>query len=474
MVFSSIEFIWLFMPVVLAGYLVVPPRWRNALLAAMSVLFYAWGAHAFLFVFVASILLNFAACAVLQHFLDAGRRDRARIALWIAIAFNLALLFTWKYTGFAVRQIDGVLGAGTIPVPDITLPIGISFFTFHGISYVVDVWRGHARPMRRIADYAQYMAFFPQLIAGPIIRYHQIDDQIRHPPPRSQRLDDFGEGFPRFALGLAKKVLIADPAGGVADAAFALSSQPNATTAWVGALAYTVQIYFDFSGYSDMAIGLARMFGFRFPENFNRPYSSVSMTDFWRRWHMTLSRWFRDYVYIPLGGSRGSQAQTARNLLFVFLLTGTWHGAAWTFVLWGVYNGLLIVGERLLGIARLPDERWQASRRAFTFLLVVVGWVLFRSSGLGQAGDVLAAMASLDFSALHPAVDAALRPEPLLAIAVGLASVLLPRDFVLGRVVMDRWAGAPLIARAAVFVALPYAAISVAAGSFSPFLYFQF
>ena len=242
-----------------------------------------------------------------------------------------------------------MLGAGTIGVPDIALPIGISFFTFHAISYIVDIHRGEARPMRSIADYTQYMAFFPQLIAGPIVRYHEIDDQILAPPPRSSRIDDFAEGFPRFALGLSKKVVIADPAGRVADAAFAVSAAPDDGTAWLGALAYTVQIYFDFSGYSDMAIGMARMFGFRFPENFNRPYSSVSMSDFWRRWHMTLSRWFRDYVYIPMGGSRGTQAQTVRNLLFVFLLTGAWHGAAWTFVLWGVYNGLLLVGERLGG-----------------------------------------------------------------------------------------------------------------------------
>jgi alginate O-acetyltransferase complex protein AlgI len=474
MVFSSIEFIWLFMPVVLAGYLVVPPRWRNAILAVVSLGFYVWGAHAFLFVFLFSIALNFVAGAVIQRLKDGEHPERAKTALWIAIAFNLALLFAWKYTVFAVRQIDGILGDGTIGVPDITLPIGISFFTFHAISYIIDIWRGQARPMRRIADYTQYMAFFPQLIAGPIVRYHQIDDQIREPPPRGQRLDDFAEGFPRFALGLSKKVVIADPAGRVADAAFAVSAQPTSATAWVGALAYTVQIYFDFSGYSDMAIGMARMFGFRFPENFNRPYSSVSMTDFWRRWHMTLSRWFRDYVYIPLGGSKGTTGHTVRNLLFVFLLTGAWHGAAWTFVLWGVYNGLLLVGERLTGINRLADERWAIGRRAATFLLVVFGWVLFRSSDLGQAAEFAGAMLSFDFSGLDPAVDAALQGQAVLALAVGLATVLLPRDLVLGRVVMDRWSGAPLLARGAVLVTLPYAAIVVAAGSFSPFLYFQF
>ncbi|RKQ92888.1 alginate O-acetyltransferase complex protein AlgI [Solirubrobacter pauli] len=474
MVFSSIEFIWLFMPVVLAGYLALAPRWRNVLLAVVSLGFYVWGAHAFLFVFLFSIGLNFVAGAIIGRLKAGPNPERAKTALLVAIVFNLALLFAWKYTVFVAQQIDAVLGDGVIPVPEITLPIGISFFTFHAISYIVDIYRGQARPMRSVADYTQYMAFFPQLIAGPIVRYHEIEDQIRHPPPRSSRLDDIAEGFPRFALGLSKKVVVADPAGRVADAAFAVSANPTSGTAWIGALAYTVQIYFDFSGYSDMAIGMARMFGLRFPENFNRPYSSVSMTDFWRRWHMTLSRWFRDYVYIPLGGSRGTQAHTVRNLMFVFLLTGAWHGAAWTFVLWGVYNGLLLVGERLAGINRWSDDRWMWPRRLVTFVLVVFGWVLFRATDLGQAIDFMVAMVSFDFSGIDPRVEAALQGQAVLALVVGLASVLLPRDLVFGRVVMDRWAGTPLYARFAVLVLVPYAAVVVAAGSFSPFLYFQF
>ena len=327
--------------------------------------------------------------------------------------------------------------------------------------------------MRRLADYAQYMAFFPQLIAGPIVRFHQIDEQIRHPPPRAQRLDDIAEGFPRFAWGLCKKVLIADQAGLIADAAFA-SGSPSGATAWIGALAYTVQIYFDFSGYSDMAIGLARMFGFVFPENFARPYSAVSMTDFWRRWHMTLSGWFRDYVYIPLGGSRGATEVTVRNLMVVFFLTGAWHGAAWTFVLWGLYNGALLVGERLTGLSVLPDDRLAALRRAATLLLVVLGWVLFRADDLGEALDFYGAMASLDPGTLSPAVDAAATPRAQLALAIGVATFLLPRDLVVGRVLQARWSGAPLAARIGVIATLPLAAISVAAGSFSPFLYFRF
>ncbi len=463
MVFSSIEFLWLFMPLVLAAYLVVPPRLRNATLAAASLVFYVWGAHAVLFLFLASITFNYVV----------GRFAADRRVLVFGVVVNLLGLAFWKYAVFVADQLDALLGlaGGGVGTPHIALPIGISFFTFHGISYLVDIHRGQAQPLRSIVDYAQYMAFFPQLIAGPIIRYHQIDDQIRTPPPRAQRLDDIAQGFPRFALGLSKKVLVADKVAPIADAAFANGADVTTPTAWLGALAYTIQIYFDFSGYSDMAIGLARMFGFRFPENFARPYSAVSLTDFWRRWHMTLSRWFRDYVYIPLGGSRGASETTIRNLLVVFFLTGIWHGAGWTFILWGLYHGLLLVGERVTGIRTLPDARMTALRRAATFLLVLLGWVLFRSADVGQAGDFYRAMAGLDAGALSDAVRTAASPEAVAALVVGVLSVLLPRDFVTGvRVGESR---SPVV-RIAVVALAPLAAIAVAAGSFSPFLYFQF
>jgi alginate O-acetyltransferase complex protein AlgI len=478
MVFSSIEFLWFFMPVVLVLYALVPPRARNLLLALVSIVFYAWGAHAIVVVFLASIALNYVAGRLIGRYKSREREDLARRTMWVAVVVNLLILFTWKYTVFAVEQLNSLLGifsgGEVVPVPSILLPIGISFFTFHGISYVVDVTRETAPPMRKIADYTQYMAFFPQLIAGPIVRYHQIDDQIRHPPPRSERLNDLAEGFPRFALGLCKKVLIADQVAPIADAAFSDPSGLTFTGAWIGALAYTVQIYFDFSGYSDMAIGLARMFGFRFPENFDRPYSAVSVTDFWRRWHITLSRWFRDYVYIPLGGSREGQAKTVRNLMIIFLLVGFWHGAAWPFVLWGVYHGVLLVIERVSGIATMPDERLWVLRRAGTFVLVVFGWVLFRSVDLSTAGEVYAAMLTPSGGALPAALDETLVTPAILALAWGIASVLLPRDLVMGRVVQGRWTGGPLAARLAVLALLPFAAITVAAGSFSPFLYFQF
>jgi len=477
MVFSSIEFLWFFMPAVLLAYAVVAPRWRNGLLAAVSLVFYVWGAHAIILVFLASILFNYLAGRWIGRAVEEGRKLTARRVMQAAIVANLAVLFGWKYTVFAVDQLNGLIGVfgdGSIPEPSILLPIGISFFTFHGISYVVDVTRGHAKPMRGIADYAQYMAFFPQLIAGPIIRYHQIEDQIRTPPPRSQRLEDIAEGFPRFALGLCKKVLIADQVAPIANAAFSDPSGVTTAGAWIGALAFTVQIYFDFSGYTDMAIGLARMFGFRFPENFDRPYSAVSMTDFWRRWHITLSRWFRDYVYIPLGGSRVSQAVTVRNLLVIFLLVGAWHGAAWTFVLWGLYNGGILIAERLSGVSKMTDERLAVPRRAGTFLLVVFGWVLFRAGSVGDALDVYSAMLSPNLGELPQAIDEALVPPAIIALCLGVASALLPRGLVMGRLLEGGWRGPALRARLAVVALVPFAAITVAAGSFSPFLYFQF
>jgi alginate O-acetyltransferase complex protein AlgI len=479
MVFSSIEFLWFFMPLVLGLYLLLPPRARNALLAAFSLLFFVWGAHALLFLFLASIAFNFGAGLLIEAQRNRGEEHRARWVMRAAVAVNLLCLVFWKYAAFGVHQVDALsraLGLGRLGVPSITLPLGISFFTFHGISYVVDVFRGTARPMRSVANYGQYMAFFAQLIAGPIVRYHEIDEQIRHPPPRSQRTQDIADGFPRFALGLTKKAVIADPVGAVANAAFGAGGHPSFGTAWVGALAYTVQIYFDFSGYSDMAIGMARMFGLHFPENFARPYSAVSMTDFWRRWHMTLSRWFRDYLYIPLGGSRGAQGSTVRNLWVVFFFTGAWHGAAWTFIIWGLFHGTLLVTERVTGIASLDDRRAQFARRAVTFLLVVVGWVMFRSKSVGQAFHFYSAMLPHGHPSLSLGYDVSyqLTTQAKLALALGLLTVLWPRDFVLGRVVQGRWSGAPLLARVLAVASLPYTTLLVAAGSFSPFLYFRF
>ena len=334
MSFATPIFLWIFLPALLATYWVLPARFRNAVVAIASLVFYAWGGGPFVFLLLLCILVNFGAGLAIEA-ASARSVSRARALLLLAVGFDLAILGTWKYADFATRQLHALgeaLGTSSLPVLSLALPVGISFFTFHHISYVVDVYRRSKPAQRNLLRFVTYIAMFPQLIAGPIVRYHEISDQLDG--VRKSKLDDFAAGFPRFALGLAKKVVVADTIAPVADAGFA-GGDITTASAWVAALAYTMQIYFDFSGYSDMAIGLARMLGFRFPENFARPYSAVSVTDFWRRWHMSLSRWFRDYVYIPLGGNRRGPTRTYVNLLAIFILTGFWHGANWTFLIWG-------------------------------------------------------------------------------------------------------------------------------------------
>jgi alginate O-acetyltransferase complex protein AlgI len=474
MSFATPMFLWVFLPAVLVLTWLLPARWRNAIVAAVSLVFYSWGGGPFVLLLLACILANFGAGLLL----DTERTKRVtarRAALLTVVTFDLSILAIWKYAGFASQQIAALadLWGGSSPVITLGLPIGISFFTFHHISYVVDVYRGSKRPQRNLLHFVTYIAMFPQLIAGPIVRYHEIADQLHE--VRKDRFGDFVAGFPRFGLGLAKKVVVADTVAPIADAAF--SGQPLTTlSAWVGILAYTLQIYFDFSGYSDMAIGLARMLGFRFPENFARPYSAASITDFWRRWHMSLSRWFRDYVYIPLGGNRSGRLRTYVNLLTVFVLTGFWHGAAWTFLVWGLFHGALLVVERVTGIGRAEVSGSRAAaQRVVTLLLVMVGWVFFRSASMGQAGEVLSAMFSWTGGGLNDVVTVSLTNQRTVVLALAALVVLLPRELVLGKVLdTGRGAAAGALRLAASWVAAPVAGVLVALGSLSPFLYFQF
>jgi alginate O-acetyltransferase complex protein AlgI len=318
-----------------------------------------------------------------------------------------------------------------------------------------------------------YILMFPQLIAGPIVRFHEIADQLE--TPSQDRFGDFAAGFPRFAVGLSKKVIVADSVAPVVNSVFSLhTSQLTTVNAWLGALAYTVQLYFDFSGYSDMAIGLGRMFGFQLPENFNRPYSASSITDFWRRWHMSLSRWFRDYLYIPLGGNRSGKWKTYRNLYIVFALTGFWHGANWTFLVWGLYHGTLLVVERVTGWGDALT-RWRPLQRALTQFLVVLGWVVFRADSLPQAGHILGAMFMPTGHGLTATVATALTHRTLLIFWLALLVFVVPPGFVMGRFV-EFGTSRPAIATkfAYVVVLAPIAAALVAVGTFSPFLYYQF
>lgn len=476
MVFSSFEFLFFFLPAIILAYFASPHRIRNLTLLMASLVFYAIGGRQFILILFTSILVDYVAGRLAGAGVRLGDDRRRNLAVVISVAANLGLLGYFKYANFFVEQFNGAaaaLGLGRLSWMGIALPIGISFFTFQSMSYTIDVARGRADPVRNPLDFALYVSLFPQLIAGPIVRYHEIAGQLRH---RRMTVDAFAGGALRFSHGLAKKVLIADSVAPLADAVFA--SDPTRLgmgSAVLGVLAYTVQIYFDFSGYSDMAIGMGTMFGFTFPENFARPYSAVSITDFWRRWHITLSNWLRDYLYIPLGGSRGSERATYRNLVVVFLLTGLWHGANWTFVVWGAYHGLLLVVERVTG-ARGVDVQLQfpGVRRAITFALVVVGWVFFRSPTVGYAFEFLAALLR-STGELPVELALAMTPKAAIALAVGLASVFLPRWLVVGPLLSSARSRLATVARIVVFgAALPLTGAIVSAGTFSPFLYYQF
>ncbi|MEO6087051.1 MAG: MBOAT family protein [Umezawaea sp.] len=478
MSFASPLFLWFFMPLLLAAVLGAPRSWRNGVVAVASLLFYASGAGGTTLLLAACMVVNYLAGPRLEveqaDDVDPGLRRKILIGV---VGFDLAVLVVWKYLGFATEQlaaIAGVIGAD-LPVVHLALPIGISFYTFHHISYVVDIYRGERTALRDPVSFITYIAMFPQLVAGPIVRYREISDQL--PQQRTHRLDDIAAGFPRFALGLCKKVIVADSLAPLVDACFATpSNEMTFGIAWLGAIGYTLQLYFDFSGYSDMAIGLGRMLGFRLPENFARPYSSVTVTEFWRRWHMSLSRWFRDYVYIPLGGNRHGVAKTYRNLGIVFVLTGFWHGANWTFLVWGLFHGALLVAERGFGWDSTPaSKKARIGRRVLTMLLVVIGWVFFRSPDLGTALTMLGHLVLPDFSGATEAVSAATTNQRLVILIVAVAIVVLPTSPVSGPYLESSRDKIAKVARISLMtVGLAYAAILVAGGTFSPFLYYQF
>ncbi|KEI43485.1 MBOAT family O-acyltransferase [Saccharopolyspora rectivirgula] len=477
MSFASPLFLWYFLPVVLAAVLIAPRSGRNAVIAVASLVFYASGAGGTTLLLLVCIVVNYLAGLRLEPRPDRDARNR-KLLLAATVAVNLTILFIWKYAGFATAQIAVLaswFGIDDYPVLELVLPIGISFYTFHHISYVVDIYRGERPALRNPVSFVTYIAMFPQLVAGPIVRYREIAHQL--PQLRTHRLDDIAAGLPRFAWGLTKKVVVADTIAPVVDACFATPEEDmTSAIAWLGAIGYAMQLYFDFSGYSDMAIGLGRMLGFRLPENFARPYSSVTVTEFWRRWHMSLSRWFRDYVYIPLGGNRRGTARTYRNLGIIFALTGFWHGAAWTYLVWGLYHGALLIVERATGWDRAPAGRWpQLARRALTLLLVTLGWVFFRAPDLGVALNMLGHMLVPDFAGLTEIVAASMTNQRMAFLLLSLLVVLLPAGSGTGAVLeTDRTVPAKVLRVAVLTVGLLYAGLLVATGSFSPFLYYQF
>ncbi len=470
MVFSSLIFLLFFLTALYVCYFIVPRRWRwlrNCVLLVFSLFFYRCGGADYLPLLLASILINY-----LGGLLAASERPALRkLGLWGAAALGLGLLGWFKYAGFAAENL-AALGL-PVEVPQIVLPIGISFFTFQGLSYVIDVYRGDARCQKNPLYVALYVALFPQLVAGPIVRYTTVEEEIVQ---RNESLEEFSQGVVRFLFGLGKKMLLANAMGEIADGVFAQSPETMALSlAWVGAAAYTFQIYFDFSAYSDMAIGLGRMFGFHFLENFNYPYISKSIAEFWRRWHISLATWFRDYVYIPLGGSRCSMGRNIRNMAVVWLLTGLWHGAAWTYVTWGGMMLVLLAGEKYCwgrGLSRLPGP----VQHLYTIVLVMFSMVMFRSSGIGYGLSYFQSMAGLGGRPDGQAVYYLLEywPEWIacvlasLPVKVWAQRSLERREGLLPALTLE-W-GPKLAALG--LLGLSYT--KLATGSFNPFIYFQF
>ena len=392
MVFSGITFLIYFLPVFLLIYHLAPHKYKNGVILLASIYFYSWGGPKFIFVILGTTLLDY----FLVNAMHKQKTQKGKIGFLVfSLCLNLGLLFYFKYCNFFIENINALFGAD-IKWLKVALPIGISFYTFESLTYVIDVYRGVHKPLKNFWHYQTYILMFPKLIAGPIVRYHDIADQITH-REKNYTPDVKLSGFFIFCIGLAKKTIIANTLGMQADAVFKLApEQIDTAAAWVGAIAYTFQIYFDFSGYSDMAIGLAKMMGFKLPQNFNNPYLSSGITEFWRRWHITLGTWMKNYLYLPLGGNRQGKTKLYRNLIIVFLVSGLWHGASWNFVLWGAYHGIFLVMERLF-LSKLFERVGKWIAVPITFLIVVTGWVLFRNEDLGFAAVVIKKMYNFDF-----------------------------------------------------------------------------
>lgn len=385
MVFSGLTFLLLFLPAVLLVYFIVPKRFKNAVLFLFSLLFYAWGEPVYVVLMLFSTVLDFSCGKVVDRYRGT---PKAKIGLLVSVFVNLGLLCLFKYTDFFITTINSITGTA-IPLLNLPLPIGISFYTFQTMSYTIDVYRGDAKVQNNIISFGAYVSLFPQLIAGPIVRYQTIADQIND---RTHSFDKFGDGVKRFAVGLAKKVLLANNIGLLWSAVSKTDiSQLSVVSAWLGAIAFAFQIYFDFSGYSDMAIGLGKIFGFDFLENFNYPYISKSVTEFWRCWHISMGTWFRDYVYIPLGGNRKRFAVQIRNIAVVWLLTGFWHGASWNYVLWGVFYGILLIIEKLF-LLKYLNKAPSFIGHIYAVICILIGWVFFAFEDISQGLDYLKVM----------------------------------------------------------------------------------
>ena len=472
MVFSSAVFLFVFLPAVWLLHTLIPARYlgaRNVLLCVASLLFYAYGEPVYILLMLASVLTNYVLAILIGKARERGSAGRRKTLTVCAVALNLGMLGFFKYVPWLV-SLANAYSPLSLPVPGFVMPIGISFYTFQILSYVLDVSRGEAEIQRNYLNLLLYISFFPQLIAGPIVSYNDIKAQLTE---RKTTAEGTAAGIRRFVFGLSKKLIVSNTSALIADTAFGAES-PSSALAWLGAAAYCLQIYFDFSGYSDMAVGLASMFGFRIGENFNYPYAAVSIRDFWKRWHISLTNWFRSYVYIPLGGNRKGGARTILNRYIVFFLTGFWHGANFTYILWGLWHGSLMMFERLTGFERLTEKKaLRPLTRLYTLLCVAVGFVLFRSESVGAGFSYLGAMFS--FRGTPADLGAMLTPWTLVVLLCGvlLSAPLLPRIRTLAA---DRGRGRAWSAVEYVLCLPLYAlcVMTLASSSFNPFIYYIF
>ncbi len=472
MVFSTPIFLFGFLPVFLLIYYLTPPRFRTLVLLIASCIFYGWWKVSYLALVLAIASISYVAGAVATNSTSASRRFWA---VRLGVAINLLILGWFKYAYFIAGSYNDALArlgatpGGGVSLPEIVLPIGLSFLVFQSISYILDVARGDAPPAARLVDFLAFSSLFPQLIAGPILRYKDLAHQFEH---RTHSLANFVTGVRRFVTGLAMKILIADSVAPLADRMFALSA-PTMAEAWLGATAYAIQLFFDFAGYSAMAIGLGLMLGFRFMENFNAPYVSQSVTEFWRRWHISLSTWLRDYLYVPLGGNRGGAVKTYRNLILTMLLGGLWHGANWTFLLWGLWHGSLMAIERALGAKHRATVWPRALAWPLTMVFVLLGWVMFRADTVSHAFGIYGGMIGVNGHPLSPESALLLRPTELACLTLGAA--LSVRPFWQAALQMPRgsalWSASARLRSAALFL---LCAVVIQARGEAPFLYFQF
>lgn len=468
MLFSSMTFLFVFMPLVMAVYFLSKKEIRNYVLLIASIIFYAWGEPRYLAIMIITILVNYAGAILLDKHYSSRQR------LWIVsliIVLDLSFLFYFKYFNFVVDNINGVL-ATDFQLLDIIMPIGISFYTFQAMSYLIDVYRREVPAQKDVYKLALYIVLFPQLVAGPIVKYHDVCEQIDN---RTIEFKNVIIGFKRFITGLAKKVLIANTLAEVVDKIFAQAPE-NLTTgvSWLGAVAYCLQLYYDFSGYSDMAIGLGLMFGFRFLENFNYPYISKSITEFWRRWHISLATWFKLYLYIPLGGNRKGAVRTYWNLFAVFLVTGIWHGAAWSYVAWGIWNGIFIVIERFFGLDKDKNDRWyvSAAKHVYAFFAIVWGMIIFRAESLSYAYEYICRMLHIDVTKHLPDYDYGVNNKFAIMLIVGLICAMpvcrnliyIKYEHKVQRTLVNIW----------LFLLFFWSTISLAASTYNPFIYFRF